>query len=74
MIKGKTASEYPLLINAPVMGMLEILKDQGTVIDDPKWQEKVLVSVDGNLSAETGVVSVKNVKVNFDGTLKEWMV
>jgi LEA14-like dessication related protein len=73
MIKGKASSQYPLIINIPSASLISILKDYGAVIDEPNWQKRVNISVDGTISLESGIVTANKIKLKFDDTLKNWM-
>jgi LEA14-like dessication related protein len=74
MIKTHVASEYPIIVVASTPQVLDILKERGTIIDEPNWMEKVNIRIDGTVSIESGVVNVNRLKVNFDDKLKNWMM
>lgn len=73
MIKSKVISEFPLILNLPTNDVLVVLKDNGYILDEENWKSKVKITLDGTVGAESGVVSVNDVKVNFDSQLNDWM-
>jgi len=71
-IKPKSYSTYPLTFSVSTGHLLKYLGERGHVINDPNWLSKVKVSIVGTVSADVGVLRLRNQEVQLNQSLKDY--
>jgi LEA14-like dessication related protein len=70
-LNPKSNSTYPLEFSVGTGNLLNYLSVRGYQINDPDWMEKVIVTVDGTISADIGIIKLNNQRIHFTDSLKK---
>jgi len=73
MIASKRNSTYPLYVNIDPKATISLLAQQGQIINEKDWLEKVTVKVEGTVTAEIGVIRVNKLKIDLTDSLKYYV-
>ena len=72
-IQSKANSTYPLEINVRPMDIIKLLADQGTIIDQGNWLERVEVKVKGKATIDLGLFTLRNFNIELKDSLKYYV-
>jgi LEA14-like dessication related protein len=71
---NKRNSTYPLLINVDPASTLKLLAEQGQIINEKDWLDQINVRVEGSVKMDFGLISINNLKINLEDSLKTYVV
>jgi LEA14-like dessication related protein len=66
-------STYPITVLIKPMDVINLLADQGAIIDQPDWLKKVNVRILGSVSWYAGVFTIKDYKIDLTDSLKSYL-
>lgn len=72
-IASKRNSTYPLTVKVDPKALINLLAEQGAVIDQQDWMKKVMIRVEGTITADVGIFKLKNYHIEMNDSLKSYM-
>jgi LEA14-like dessication related protein len=73
-IRPKENSTYPVDINVPPNYVLKFLSEQGILINDQDWLDKVNVKLIGKITVSVGPFTIRNIPFNVEDSLRNYIV
>jgi LEA14-like dessication related protein len=67
-------STYPITVLIKPMDVINLLADQGAIIDQPDWLKKVNVRILGSVTMYAGVFTIKDYEIDITDSLKSYLV
>jgi LEA14-like dessication related protein len=72
-IASKQNSTYPIMVTLDPKATLHLLAEQGQIIDEKNWLEKVTVRVEGSVDMDFGLLRINNYDIELVDSLKSYV-
>lgn len=66
-------STYPLIISIKTGDVLNLLENEGQIINDQDWLSKVIIRVEGTVTVDLGLFRLNRKKIFIEDSLKKYV-